>query len=849
MNKKYLPSSINKSSLRRYRVVWMVLAILLFIIAVGFAWAHLNKNKIVNAAIDGINRNLKGTVAIRDVDFTLFERFPNISIRLDDVSITDSFINSHHDTLFFAKEISLQLKMIALFTGSVAFHSVKMSDARISLRSGSEGNGNMELMKTSAPSNSKNSRISYSLDKVFLRNVSFNFTDSAKGKHFSFAVRESVCKIQQQDSLYYMDVEGRIHFNDLTFNIARGGYLTNQEVQLNAKAAIDPSSKEIRIHSGKLRIQKESFNLTGTFNLSDTKKMLLDIYSVSATTNVVYSVLPQSISEKISKYALEKPLMLKAHINGSLKAGSLPAVDIFFQTNSNRMTVGNQTFDSVKLLGWFNNHIDSLKISDDANTKIFFPVFNARANYLPLKLKMVITDLKNPKLFMNARIHLDASSEQKELDPDRFEVISGKTDIHFDFNGPLINYLDTANGKMNADLKGKVEVKDFGINYLPTGYQFRNVNMTIPFDENDIYIDTINMMLNGNSIGIGGKIENFISFIFLPDVKANALLSVNADTMNFNTFKPPALVADSLKKIQGKEEHKTTSKSKIASTVDRIIEKLELDLDLTSNRIVIKKFVATDITGRVTIANDHFRIQHLTMNTGGGTISMDGSVSQLDRSTHPMSFHASMTNADISSIMYSFDNFGQNGVTHNNIDGKVAATVDFSASLSRYYKVIGSTMLGDLSLKITKGKLKDFESLSQISKYIFKNRDFTNIDFSEVNNEYELMGSEMTINKLEVYSSVLTLFAEGRYDLNQANTDLVIQVPFSNFKKKHVEELLVSRDSSAKEGNSIYLRATNGKDGKVLIAPVIFGKKKNIVRDAIPPEENENTTVKKKKSN
>lgn len=152
-------------------------------------------------------------------------------------------------------------------------------------------------------------------------------------------------------------------------------------------------------------------------------------------------------------------------------------------------------------------------------------------------------------------------------------------------------------------------------------------------------------------------------------------------------------------------------------------------------------------------------------------------------------------------------------------------------------------MHGNLEMKIKRGKLKDFSSLSQISKYVFRNRDFTNIEFSELKNEYELNGEELNISKLDVYSSVLTFFVSGLYDMGQTNTNLLIQVPLKNLSRKKVEVLSANPDSTIRDATSLYLRATNAKDGGYLIAPVIFGKKKTIdsASENSLPRENKST--------
>ena len=67
-------------------------------------------------------------------------------------------------------------------------------------------------------------------------------------------------------------------------------------------------------------------------------------------------------------------------------------------------------------------------------------------------------------------------------------------------------------------------------------------------------------------------------------------------------------------------------------------------------------------------------------------------------------------------------------------------------------------MDGEIKVKLTEGHLLDFQPLQNISDYIFKNRDFKDISFSEINQTCKIKGFEMEIEEMEIASNVLNLF-------------------------------------------------------------------------------------------
>src|SRR6185369_199086 len=100
----------------------------------------------------------------------------------------------------------------------------------------------------------------------------------------------------------------------------------------------------------------------------------------------------------------------------------------------------------------------------------------------------------------------------------------------------------------------------------------------------------------------------------------------------------------------------------------------------------------------------------------------------------------------------------QQAITDKNIFGTVTATANVSATLDKNYNFIASSMRGTLSTRIKNGSLKNVEGFEKITKYVFKNRDFSDIQFRDINNHAILTGTVVDIDTLDVYSSVITLF-------------------------------------------------------------------------------------------
>ena len=131
----------------------------------------------------------------------------------------------------------------------------------------------------------------------------------------------------------------------------------------------------------------------------------------------------------------------------------------------------------------------------------------------------------------------------------------------------------------------------------------------------------------------------------------------------------------------------------------------------------------------------------------------------------------------------------------------------------------------DFSLK--NGVLNNYEPVKKLQNFLFKHRDFDNIRFAELKDKFEIKDGDVKINRMEIQSSVMSLFVEGVYN-KKGTTDLSIQVPLSNIHKRGEDFNPENIGADKKGGSSIHLRGRPGPDGNIKFKLDLFNKfKKN----------------------
>jgi len=211
------------------------------------------------------------------------------------------------------------------------------------------------------------------------------------------------------------------------------------------------------------------------------------------------------------------------------------------------------------------------------------------------------------------------------------------------------------------------------------------------------------------------------------------------------------------------------------------------------------------------------------MEHAGGKMMLSGSLIGQSVNRHQAKLNVAMQNADVSKTLAAFNNFGQDGITSQVISGKLTSKIDAALAIDDNGNAYPGTVEGIIDFSLKDGALINYEPVKKMQNFLFKNRDFNNIRFAELKNRLEIKNQEVKINRMEIQSSVMSMFVEGIYGL-KGTTDISIQVPLSNIHKPDADLKPENIGTDKKGGRSIYLRGRPGPDGNIKFKLDLFNK-------------------------
>ncbi len=791
---------------------------LLVLYIILYIYVTANKKSIVSQITAEIGKRIEGDVSIRDVDLSFFRSFPRVSVVVKDIAIKDTLFRQHQHTFFKASEVFVRVGFWKLIKKESALTGISIQNGSMYLFTDSNGYSNSYLLnqkvQTKKPASvSQNSE----LRDVNLQDFMVTINDLQKQKLIDFTVQSLEADINDEGSVLSVDVNNKMFIRSLAFYLPRGSFTKNQQFEGKYALRYNKDLKQLQFDSIDVVIAKHPFNLTGRFDMSPREgkkpEFLLRVHTNDIGYNFARTLVTEKISKALSVVSANNKLNVSVSVQGPLKGE--PLIHASWLTKNNDIKSPLIEFNDCSFAGSYTNEVVAGLPRKDPNSKIEIRKFTGKWQGLPITSEnILINDLFKPVLTCDLKSKFPLTTLNDLLNSAAVTLTSGQAEADLRYKGPL-----QRNTTNNSFVNGVITIKNGLINYNPRGIPLQNVNGKIVFRNSDVFVQNLQCEVLKNSIIMEGTAKNVLTLVNTQVNKVVLNWSVYSPSLNLAAF------TSLLKKRQNVVAKKGIGNQiEIAARkLDEVLEKGSIDVSLRADKLLYKKFEATNVTGLINMLQDSWILQKVSLDHAGGKMEITGSLKDKHVNYHNAKARISLSNMDVSKVFNAFDNFGQDGITGESLKGQLTSDVNLSVGLDDEGNVYPSTIDGLVIFSLKNGALLNYEPVKKLQNFLFKNRDFDNIQFAELKDTLEIRNQEVKINRMEIQSNVLSMFIEGVYSMKKT-TDLSIQIPLSNLKKRDKDYTPENVGTDKKGGTSVYIRGTPGADGNIKFRYDLFNK-------------------------
>ncbi len=437
--------------------------------------------------------------------------------------------------------------------------------------------------------------------------------------------------------------------------------------------------------------------------------------------------------------------------------------------------------------------------------------------------------------------HADVLIDDKDLEIVDFTGFIDDSDFHFD--GLIHEYAFWMQPELNGDVdldinltSKKLRLEDVfsykGENYVPEEYRHEifddlalHVASSMHYKDSalhsiDLALDKLNTKMELHPLrfhDFRGKIHYEDEHIVIKDFHGeigrtnfnfdlNYYLGENPQIRkrdNYLALKANYIDFDALFKFNPGPPKPTTAVTSKTADVKEHAEAFNI-YELPFTDMQFKADVAHFIYHRIDLQNikadirttpDHYiHIDTLQMDAAGGNIQLSGYFNGSDPKHIYMQPDLVMHNVDLDKLLFKFENFGQDHLISENLQGKLTSRI--KGKIRVYPDMVPdldqSTI--EMDVKVLNGKLKNYDPMLALSDYM-GDKNLQSIRFDTLQNNLDINKGKITIPAMNIESTLGHMELSGTHDNNQ-NIDYYVRIPWKTVRKASMQKLFGKKTDS-----------------------------------------------------
>ncbi|PST81669.1 AsmA family protein [Pedobacter yulinensis] len=794
------------------KIIGGIVLLLLIISVCAGVYISSNREKVLNSLVEKINAGINGKFSARRIDPSFFKGFPNASLSVRDVVLTDSLFNRHRHELLKAADIDVSLDLLSLLAGNFKISSVSINNASVYLYTDSTGYSNTSIFKSKqqkATESDGGRPDGIQVRRIDLNKVRFVIDNQARFKKFDFDVAFMNGRVSYPSEGFKGRIRLRTLVRDFSFNTRRGSFMHNKTIDGHLSFHYDKEQELLVADPDRLNIGGDDFTVGASVQFGrKPAPFSVRIKADKILYANVARLLAPNISSKLLRFKIARPIDVQATIiDDGKSAGKDPLINVGINVRNNAVTIPSGSLEDCSFDGSFTNKDSANRPIGDANSSIRFRQLKANYYQAPIRVDtLLINNLERPVAMGRVRSEFDLDKLNGSFGDNTFRFKSGHADLELYGKADIENFRFT-----KPTVSGRVIIRDADMTYIPRNIHLVRSALALQFTENDLSVNEGRLQLGKSIVTMNLRIRNLLNFYYTAPEKTLIELTLNSPQLYLSELLP--LLGQRKKAVRKRKTG--NSINQMSEQLETVLESARMKMQVHVDKAIYNRFVARDLDASIDLLRDGVYLRKIRVSHAGGSLNLTGNVKPFG-ATNRFSVRAQISNVNVREFFYGFDNFGQNTITNKNLRGYLSSVVDVNGALTDQGRLVSRSTSGRVKFNLRKGALLNFEPLQKVEKFAFKNRDFSNIQLEPLSGVLDIRGDKIHISPLMVNSSVLNFNIKGVYALGKG-TNIAMDIPLRNPKKDEFLTDPKDKRAARMKGIVLHLKASDGEDGKIRV--------------------------------
>ncbi len=740
--------------------------VLIAIFSILLTIPFLFKDEIKEAVLTQANKELDATIGLADIQLSFIHNFPNVSIKLEDLSLVGKGDFSQ-DTLFTANQMTIVVDIKSFFGDKgYVVNKIYLGEPIVNAHVLKDGRANWNIVRSDTTSTeaaqdstTNQSAFNLSLKKLTLKDARILYNDEQANVFF---------KIDKLNHTLSGDMTAESTILETTNNIERMTlkmenvpYLNNARFVLDGDIKADLTNMVFTVSDVNTRLNAISLNLDGWFQVLENGGYDMDMKVDAPNTKFkdILSLIPAIYSNNFADIETDGKVKLDAYAKGIYNEKRLPAfaLNLLVSDASFKYPALPKSVDDINISAKIMNpggDVDLTKI----DVRRFAFSLGGNPFQGDLKLSTPVSD-PDVEFFAKGKLNLGMIKEVYPMDS--IGELSGVVDADLKLSGKMSYYEKKMYEKFFFD--GKLVLSDMVFDTKDLPHKLQIITATLVFNPKYVDLPMLDLVVGGSDLTAKGHLDNFIPYV-LKDETLKATLetnSYNLDVADFMSNTPNANKTVN----RGVASGKSVKEDDEAMSVVLIPSNLDFTLKSKFRKIKYDKIDITNAQGTILMADSKLTFKNLSLSAMEGSVLLNGIYNTQNEKEPLVDIDLNIKNVDFDEVYRQVETVKKFAPIFEKTDGKFSATMALETKLGNDMMPIIPSLEANGVLESNNLEIKNVEVLGKIAK-VLRRDEFKDPEIKHVKVEYE-------IKKGRVYTKPFTFkVADTEFAVENGSTGI-----------------------------------------------------------------------------
>jgi hypothetical protein len=674
------------------RVLAIVGGLLALVLVLLLVLPLLFKNQIVARAKEAANRSVNARVDWRDAGLSFFRHFPNLTLRLDDLTVANRG-RFQGDTLAAVRHLGVVLSLPSVVSYAVSgkpivVRGVELDQPRLSLIALEDGTANWSITDTSSqsPDASRQKAMNVSLRDVQIRDGAISF-DNRRAK-LKATLKGYDQSLSGDFSQKQVAVKTKAEADTVNVSFAGMPYLNRVRMGLDADVAADLANKVYTLKTTDLSLNDLKLGVTGSAR-STGKLLGLDLAFKAPSTKFlsILSLVPAVYAHDFDKVKTSGGFTLDGRIKGEYGDSAFPAFSI-------NAKVDNAAFQYPDLPLPARDIMMDLALTNPGgsadSTVVNLSRFHLRMGANPVDASLLVrTPVSDPNVDLRMKGKVDLADVRRTVKLNKVDQLTGTVAADAAVKTRM-SAIDKQQYERIA-ASGTIDVAGLTVKGQALPHPLAIQQASLKLAPERAQLTQFTGTVGSSDLRATGSLDNLISYVFRDDtLKGSATIQSN----HFDL--------DEWRSGEGDLQ------------IIPVPSKIDFGLNATVKELTYNKLRMTGATGKLRIKDQRATLQDFRMNTLGGQIVLNGSYDTKVLAKPAFDVGLKMVKIDIPSAFQAFTTVQMFAPVAKYASGTVTTDINLSGALGKNMMPLFKALTGKGNFQSQNIALRNFPGMEKL---------------------------------------------------------------------------------------------------------------------------------------